>query len=78
MTLPIYPDPDCVAAVAKLTKRELEAIVLSGKGLRGAEVASRLHVSAATLANMMSRARKKLECQNTPEACVMVTKAGLL
>lgn len=78
VTLPAYPDPDCVAAVALLKPRERDALVLAGKGLRGSEVAARMHVAPATLANIMSKARKKLTCQNTPEACVMLAKAGLL
>lgn len=31
MTLPAYPDPDCVAAVALLNQRERDAMVLTAK-----------------------------------------------
>jgi DNA-binding NarL/FixJ family response regulator len=78
MILPVYPDPDCVASVAKLNARERDAIILASKGLTGREVAERLHMAVSTFDITMIRARKKLDVDTTIEAAVMLCKAGLL
>ncbi len=78
VTLPAYPDPDCVAAVALLNQRERDAVVLTAKGLKGHEVAKRLYMANSTYDVTMMRARRKLQVDSTIEAAVMLAKAGLL
>ena len=78
MTLPVYPDPDAVAAVAMLTPRERDALVLTGKGLRAADIAARMFIGRATLDNKMSAARKKLGAATNCEAAVIAAKAGIV
>ena len=78
MTLPTYPDPDCVAAVALLKPRERDALILIGKGCRQIEVADRICASQRTVEELLTRARRKLQVDSTIEAAVMLAKAGLL
>lgn len=78
MTLPAYPDPDCVAAVATLSQRERDALILSAKGLKGRDVAAHLFMAISTLDMTLIRARRKLQVDSTIEAAVMLAKAGLL
>ncbi len=78
MTLPAYPDPDCVAAVALLNQRERDALILAAKGLKGREIAGRLFMAVSTLDVTLIRARRKLQVDSTIEAAIMLAKAGLL
>lgn len=78
VTLPAYPDPDCVAAVATLKPRERDALILAAKGLKGREIAGRLFMAISTLDVTLIRARRKLGVETTVEAAVMLAKAGLL
>lgn len=78
MTLPAYPDPDCVAAVATLKPRERDALILIGKGCRQVEVADRICASITTVEQMLARARRKLGVETSVEAAVVMAKAGLL
>ncbi len=78
MTLPAYPDPECVAAVALLKPRERDALILAAKGLKGREIAGRLFMAVSTLDVTLIRARRKLQVDSTIEAAIMLAKAGLL
>lgn len=63
---------------ARLTYRELEVLTLMAQGLRNAEIAGRLFVSAKTVDHHVSAVLRKLGAQSRGEASAKARDLGLL
>ncbi|GIJ46154.1 DNA-binding response regulator [Virgisporangium aliadipatigenens] len=75
--LPAPPTVDG-AAVAALSAREREVLVLLGQGLSNAEIGTRLFVSEGTVKTHMYRVFTKLGCESRVQAALLAQRAGLL
>jgi len=64
--------------IADLSDREREVLALLGSGESNAELATRLHVSEATVKTYVSRLLAKLELANRTQAAILAHEAGLL
>ncbi|MGV9342764.1 response regulator transcription factor [Streptomyces sp. NPDC003688] len=63
--------------VATLTERELQVLAGLGEGLSNARIATRLHLSEATVKGYVSRTLEKLGCANRTQAGLLAHDAGL-
>ena len=63
--------------LAGLTDREREVLAGIGDGLSNARIASRLHLSEATVKGYISRMFEKLGCANRTQAGLLAKAAGL-
>ncbi|MFD8909917.1 response regulator [Streptomyces sp. NPDC059575] len=63
--------------VATLTERELQVLTGLGEGLSNARIATRLHLSEATVKGYVSRTLEKLGCANRTQAGLVAHDAGL-
>ena len=70
--------PEATQAVAELTQREREVAILMAQGLTNAQIASRLHLSLATVKAHLTRLFAKLGTDNRVSAAMRVRDAGLL
>jgi len=70
---PAVPDP---RVVALLTDREREVLVEVARGLSNAEIASRLHMSAATAKTHVGRLFAKLGARDRAQLVVMAYESG--
>jgi DNA-binding NarL/FixJ family response regulator len=76
-TTPATPPGD-EAALARLTDREREVLVLVAVGLPNAEIAERLHITVATVKDHVGALLRKLETPNRVRAAVLAHRAGLV
>jgi DNA-binding NarL/FixJ family response regulator len=74
------PDPDRPPpqALAALTEREREVLVLVARGLSNAQIAERLYVSAATAKTHVSRIMMKLGGRDRAQLVVTAYESGLV
>ena len=75
--LPRGPRANTRANPSGLTARELEVLALLAEGLRNAEIADRLFVSAKTVDHHVSAILRKLGARNRSEATVKASALGL-
>ena len=75
--LPRGPRANTRANPSGLTARELEVLALLAEGLRNAEIADRLFVSAKTVDHHVSAILRKLGARNRSEATVKASTLGL-
>lgn len=66
------------AALATLTPREREVLVLAAKGMRIREIAQLAGLSNWTANDHLKRVHKKLDVSTRVEAAVIAAKAGLV
>ncbi|WP_344883488.1 response regulator transcription factor [Allokutzneria multivorans] len=67
-----------LALVKALTERESEVLTCLGEGLSNANIASKLHLSEATVKGYVSRLLVKLDCANRTQAGLLAYDAGLV
>lgn len=65
-------------AIARLSDREHEVLLLLADGLSAAEIAPRLHVSESTVKSHVARIYQKLGAANRAQALVTAMRIGLL
>ena len=66
------------AAIARLTEREREVLVLMGRGRSNAEVARELYLGEATVKTHVSNVLAKLGVRDRVQAVVVAHEAGLI
>jgi DNA-binding NarL/FixJ family response regulator len=64
--------------VADLTEREVDVLTCLGEGLSNAQIATRLHLSEATVKGYVSRMLVKLDCANRTQIGLLAYDAGLV
>jgi DNA-binding NarL/FixJ family response regulator len=64
--------------VTDLTSREREVTRLVARGLRNAEIASRLHISEQTVKTHLNNVFHKLELRDRVELCLYATRNGIV
>ena len=74
------PPPDLVrpAALQQLSERELEVLLLVGRGLSNTEIAEKLIVSHATVKTHVRHILQKLSLRDRVQAVVLAYESGLL
>ncbi len=65
------------ARTGDLTDRELDVLRCLGEGLTNAGIATRLHLTEATVKSYVSRMLVKLDCTNRTQAGLLAVEAGL-
>lgn len=76
--VPSQPSPGASQAVAKLTPREREVLILVGQGQSNAEIAERLVLSPLTAKTHVARLFSKLEARDRAQLVVAAYESGLV
>jgi DNA-binding NarL/FixJ family response regulator len=71
-------DEDTAAALARLTDREREVLVLVANGLPNSEIAGRLEITVATVKDHVRAVLRKLGAPNRVAVAVLAHRAGLV
>jgi DNA-binding NarL/FixJ family response regulator len=71
-------DESAVRAVARLTEREREALILLAEGLSNGDIGGRMFLSAGTVKDHVSAILTKLRVDNRVRAALIAERAGLL
>jgi DNA-binding NarL/FixJ family response regulator len=72
------PDPRATTALARLTAREREILVLVARGLANDEIGISLHISGATVKTHLTRTFAKLGLRDRVQAVVLAYESGLV
>jgi DNA-binding NarL/FixJ family response regulator len=75
---PLGADPGAAAAVAGLTEREREVLLLMAAGDTNGEIAGKLQVAPATVKTHVGRILAKLDARDRVQAVVLAYEAGLV
>jgi DNA-binding NarL/FixJ family response regulator len=67
-----------LSLVTDLTEREVDVLTCLGEGLSNAQIATRLHLSEATVKGYVSRMLVKLDCANRTQIGLLAYDAGLV
>jgi len=67
-----------LSLVSDLTEREVDVLTCLGEGLSNAQIATRLHLSEATVKGYVSRMLVKLDCANRTQIGLLAYDAGLV
>jgi DNA-binding NarL/FixJ family response regulator len=70
--------PQPAPALAQLTDREREVLILVGRGLSNAEIAARLVISHATAKTHVARILAKLQARDRAQLVVLAYESGLI
>lgn len=69
---------DDMAAIAKLTDREREILILATDGLSNVEIGTRLYLSVGTVKDHVSAILAKLDVSSRVQAALIAQRAGML
>jgi DNA-binding NarL/FixJ family response regulator len=72
------PDDQPATALARLTERESEVLVLVAQGLSNAEIANRLYISLFTAKTHVSRILTKLHARDRAQLVMLAYETGLV
>jgi DNA-binding NarL/FixJ family response regulator len=72
------PPGDTTAALAELTNREREAVVLAARGLANDQIAARMVISPVTAKTHINRAMTKLHARDRAQLVIIAYESGLV
>ena len=75
---PLGSDPRAAEAVAGLTDRERDVLLLMAAGCTNGEIAAKLQVAPATVKTHVGRILAKLAARDRVQAVVLAYEAGLV
>ena len=64
--------------IRKLSKREIEVIMLKARGFVDKQIAKELGISYGTVRNHIDKSKLKLRCLNTAQLALVLKDAGLI
>lgn len=67
-----------MSAAPKFTRKQMESLLLCGKGMSDKEIAKEQNCSHRTVEHRMNVVRRKLDVETRIEAAVWAAKQGLL
>jgi DNA-binding NarL/FixJ family response regulator len=75
----LFPTPrDPSVALAELTEREREVLLLLARGQSNSEIGQQLHISETTVKTHVSHLLEKLELRDRVQAVVFAYETGLV